>query len=62
MTYVFRWRCLRPALQLQVTITAPNDLVAGELAAAALHDFVKGRRRELAWEPLPPLTLADVAN
>jgi hypothetical protein len=56
MLYVFRWRCLDQPVALTVSVDAPTDKQAGDLAAAALHDFAKGRLRELRWEPQVPLT------
>lgn len=53
--YVFRWRCWDQPVTLVVTVDAPSDKQAGALAAAALHDFTKGRRRELRWIPETPL-------
>lgn len=54
MLYLFRWRCESQPVVLNLAVEAPNDRQAGALAAAAVHDFVKGRDRELRWTPLTP--------
>jgi len=60
MTYVFRWRCREQAVEIQVTVTATTDKAAGELAAACLHDFARGRARQLHWEPLMPMLAPEL--
>ena len=55
MLLEFRWRCLDQPVVLVLVVEAASDRAAGELAAAALHDFVRGRARELRWQPLTPV-------
>lgn len=55
MVYLFRWRCADPAAELTIAVEAESDKHAGELAAAMIHDFPRGRGRFYTWEPSPPM-------
>ena len=62
MVYLFRWKCSNPAAELTIAVEAENDRHAGELAAAMLHDFPRGRGRFYDWTPAVPLIAEGSVN